>query len=416
LPSISAKKIYFTLSFSMGCLFALIFTLNSVYHVITVGLNPLQLVLVGTALEIAIFVFEVPTGVVADAYSRRLSVIIGMFVLGLGFILEGAWPIFGAVLAAQLVWGMGYTFVSGAQNAWIADEEGAENAGPIYLRGSQFEQIGGLLGIPIGVWLGSQSLNFPLLAGGALYIVLGLFLVLFMPEKNFSPLPREERSSWRAMGNTFREGVQLIRSRRILLLVLVSMAFLGLYSEGFDRLWAAHLLENFTFPAIPLLGEMSIEIWFGILWAGCMLLTLATTQVAKRTLADRPPASLLRVLQIIYGVIVLGLLALALSGHVVIAVVAYLVVDALRNTAYPLEMDWLNQHIDSNVRATVLSMTSQTDALGQMVGGPIVGAIGQRFSLRAALTVSGVILSPVVFLYGRVRKIQLSDMTKVKDV
>ena len=50
-----------------------------------VGLSPLQMVLVGTILEISAFVFEIPTGIVADLYSRRVSVIIGFALVGIGF-------------------------------------------------------------------------------------------------------------------------------------------------------------------------------------------------------------------------------------------------------------------------------------------------------------------------------------------
>ena len=62
------------------------------------GLDPLQLVLVGTTLEATAFVCEIPTGVVADVYGRRLSVIIGLLLIAFGFLLEGLVPQFAAVL------------------------------------------------------------------------------------------------------------------------------------------------------------------------------------------------------------------------------------------------------------------------------------------------------------------------------
>ena len=70
----------------------------------------------GTALEVAVFLFEVPTGVFADTYGRRRSVITGCMLMGCGFALEGAIPEFIAVLAAQAVWGVGYTLISGASS------------------------------------------------------------------------------------------------------------------------------------------------------------------------------------------------------------------------------------------------------------------------------------------------------------
>ncbi|MDP6509107.1 MAG: hypothetical protein QF719_08735 [Chloroflexota bacterium] len=66
-----------------------------------VGLDPLQLVLVGTVLEATVFIFEVPTGILADVYNRRLSVIVGVALIGADFTLEGAVPRFATVLAGR---------------------------------------------------------------------------------------------------------------------------------------------------------------------------------------------------------------------------------------------------------------------------------------------------------------------------
>ena len=50
------------------------------------------------------------------------------------------------------------------------------------------------------------------------------------------------------MFDTFRDGVRLVRGRSILLILLGVSAVFGLYSEGLDRLWTKHLLDNFTLP------------------------------------------------------------------------------------------------------------------------------------------------------------------------
>ena len=75
-----AYKVYLALQGASSLIFAVIFTVNILYQVTMAELSPLQLVLVGTVLELSIFLFEVPTGVIADVYSRRLSIIIGYFI------------------------------------------------------------------------------------------------------------------------------------------------------------------------------------------------------------------------------------------------------------------------------------------------------------------------------------------------
>jgi DHA3 family tetracycline resistance protein-like MFS transporter len=74
---LSAYKVYLILQGATALFFSMVFTVNLVYQATVVHLDPLQLVLVGTLLESVVFICEVPTGVVADVYSRRLSIIIG---------------------------------------------------------------------------------------------------------------------------------------------------------------------------------------------------------------------------------------------------------------------------------------------------------------------------------------------------
>ncbi len=120
---LSAYKIYLLFSAITAMCFSLIATVMIVYHIENVHLNPLQLILVGTTLETACFIFEIPTGIVADVYSRKLSIVIGAVLTGLGLILEGSISSFIFVLAAQIVWGVGSTFISGSLAAWFAAEE-----------------------------------------------------------------------------------------------------------------------------------------------------------------------------------------------------------------------------------------------------------------------------------------------------
>ena len=90
-------------------------------------LGPFEAAVGGTAVELgirrqerlllAILLCEVPTGVIADTYSRRLSVIIGVLIMGGAFVLEGLAPLVAAVLLAEVIAGVGETFLSGATDA-----------------------------------------------------------------------------------------------------------------------------------------------------------------------------------------------------------------------------------------------------------------------------------------------------------
>src|SRR2546421_2178027 len=168
----------------------LVWVLAPVYFVKTVGMSPLQLVLVGTFMELTVFVFEVPTGIVADVYSRRLSTVIGTLVMGLAIVFVGSVPEAWAVILGWSVWGFGYTFTSGATDAWLADEIGVENVRPVYLRSAQFSRVVALVAIAASVALGLVSLRLPVVVGGAVIAAVGVVLALAMPETGFRPAPR----------------------------------------------------------------------------------------------------------------------------------------------------------------------------------------------------------------------------------
>lgn len=376
---------------------AFVFSVMMVWQVEVVGLTPLQLVLVGTALEVTIFLFEVPTGVVADVYSRRLSLIIGYVIMGVGFLLSGLYATFEATLLGSALWGLGYTFTSGALQAWITDEVGVDQAGRAFIRSAQVGHIVGIVGALIATVLGSFMLNLPMILGGLLYIALAIFLAFVMPEHGFKPAPREERNSFQQMGKTLLEGGQAVRGSTILLAIMGIGLFVGLYSEGYDRLNTAHLLSF----ELPLLGGLQLPsiVWINLLGIIGGLLATAALQVVMKRLQTDHDAALARASLFISVVMVGGLVAFALAGNFVLAVLFQWVIGITRNLIEPLEANWINRQIQSNVRATVISMRGQVDAIGQMAGGPPVGLVGERLGVRAALLTSAAILSPTILCY-----------------
>ncbi len=395
----NAYGVYLGMEFASSLFFSMIFTVSMVYQVTTVGLNPLQLVLTGTALEIAAFVFEVPTGVVADVISRRLSIIIGVFIMGLGFVLEGSLPFFAAILVAQVLWGLGYTFTSGASEAWIADEVGEKQAGQAFLRAGQIGTIGGLVGLVLGTLIGNVSINLPIVLGGVSLFGLGVALIVVMPETGFKPAPRGDRTTFQSMTHTFKSGLRLVRGKPTLINILTIGLVFGLYSEGLDRLWTPHFLQSITLPTI---GALTPVTWFGLIRGVTMLLGIGLTEVARRRVDTTNHGVIARAVLSLNIAMVAGLFVFALTDNFVVALIAYWTLSTTRGTLMPLYTTWVNQHVESSVRATVISMSSQVDAFGQIVGGPIIGGIGNTFGLRAALTSSAVILTSALPLLARV--------------
>jgi MFS family permease len=395
-------RTYYAFRGGWSFLSALAFTLNMVYFVKDVGLSPLQLVLVGTVLEIACFAFEIPTGIVADLYSRRLSIIIGFTLIGAGLLLQGLIPAFLAILAAQLLWGMGYTFTSGSDQAWITDEIGEERVGKVFIRAQQINLGCQIAGTVTAGLLGLLALSLPMRLAGAGVILLALALAVFMREENFHPTPKAERETFRNMADTFKHGLATARRRPVVRYLALISLISGLSSEAFDRLWSLKIINDFTFPTV--FGTSDPAIWFTIFALVGTLLSLATSLVVNKVSPERMtalhPNGLLALLSLFQ---VAGVIGFALAGHLWLGLAAMWFGSVAGTIAYPVESAWLNRNVESRSRATVISMVSQSDAIGQVIGGPPLGALAGRTSIRTALVVSGLILTPIPALYLRLR-------------
>ncbi len=391
------RIVYLTFCAVTAGFFQLVFTVDMVYFVKEARLDPLQLVLVGTFLETSVMVFEVPTGIVADVYSRRLSVIIGVFLIAAGFAVTGLWPLFMPILLGQVLWGLGWTFTSGANQAWISDEIGEEHAAAIFLRGARFQQIGALVGTAASVLLAQSRLNVPFLVSAAGFVLLGIYLILVMPEAGFHPTPREQRTSWQQMAHTYRSGLGMLRIRPALVGILLIGLFLGLYSEGYDRLWTASLLERFELPTIAGLNEVA---WIGLIAVSSQILSMVSTWLTEKRLNMSRAKDLIRLLSALSALLLAALAGFALGGNFALAVSLVIAIAVIRETMAPLYTAWVNLRLESRVRATVISMSSQVDAIGQIAGGPVLGVIARQSGIQAGLLGSTVLLSPVLLLFA----------------
>lgn len=241
----------------------------------------------------------------------------------------------------------------------------------------------------------------PVAASGAGLLVAGV-LLLVMPEEHFQRRPPAERETMRHLVRQAREGMQVARLRPVVRTIALVGLVVGPASEAFDRLWTVRVLESFTLPDI---GDLDGQVvWFtAIALAGTLVslvVSLVVTRVAPRLVGAEHPNWLLASL---VGLQVVFVVAVALGGSLWLVLAALWGRGAAGAVAAPIRSAWLNRNLSSRTRATVISMTSQLDAVGQVVGGPPLGALATRTSTSTALDASALVLTPAVLLYARPR-------------
>jgi len=140
---------------------------------------------------------------------------------------------------------------------------------------------------------------------------------------------------------------------------------------------------------------------FGVLSLAGSVVAIITAQLVRRRLKRLDELVLPRFLIAIQVVRIAGRAVFALAPSLGIALVGSFVEPMVRGSFQPLFNAWLIRRTDEQVRATVLSTTSVSNALGQVVGGPISGAIGNGYGIPLALLSSAAMLVPGVFFFAR---------------
>lgn len=393
---LSAEKVYYIYIGISTLLLTLVTTVSEIYYINVVNMNAFQLVMVGTVLEISDLLFEIPTGLVADFKGRKISLIFGAIITGISFIVEGVFPVFLIVIVSQVIWSVGYTLISGSDSAWIVDEIGDKKVELVFIKGAQIGQVLTLVGIFASTALATIKINLPIIAGGVLFIFLGLYLMVYMPETNFQPVEHEESNTFQKMFSSFKRSIQIIVQSKILIIIIGIAAFEGLYSEGFDRLWTLHFIKNITFPKVG----MSQIMWFSVINAVAMILSIIVMEVIQRKFEKEGKLTMVWALSIISFIIMISIMAFAVSGNFVMAFLSYSACRIARNAHEPIYAAWINQNINEpGLRATIISTKGQVSAVGQIIGGPVVGAIATLLSVRIGIAVSGALAFFMVILY-----------------
>ncbi len=349
-----------------------------IYFVTDADLEPLQLILLGTALEIAVLTAEIPTGVVADTLSRKWSIVVSHVVMGVAFVATGLTTDFIPLLITQAVWGVGFTFMSGADVAWITDEldepDRIDRVLAIRERWRLLGGIGGYAGAGALAW--ATDLVTTIIVMGVARLLLGLVVVFGFTEHNFTRVAENRLAESLAI---FRQGVKLARTDSQIFLVLGATLTINSGAEAVDRLFTRHVVDlGFPESADPVL-------WFTLLGAIGLLAGAIALRAIEARVAGEGAAR--RFYLWGAGCAVLGTLVLAWAPNVWTGIAGTFIVRGLGWAIIPaVATIWVNRRTPSAVRATVQSFLGQAESVGEISGGIALGALAQWSSIPFALT------------------------------
>jgi MFS family permease len=363
---------------------------TSVYLVVDADLSPAQLVLIGVAQGVVALVFEVPTGVVADTISRKWSLVVSQALMGTAMIATGLVTDFAPLLATQMLWGLSWTFASGADVAWITDElDQPARISVVLMRSGRAQLTGaaaGLLGVGALALLLQRSTAMVL--AGAAMLLLGPYVALRFREQRFVPTSTKR---WSASWSILVRGTALARrSRPILLMFAATFLVNGAAASG--RLQPRRLVD-IGLPSDPV-------VWFTALGVLTLLVGAAALRIVEPHIDDVRTAPRGYVIACAAGAV--GVIALAVapeeaSGSAAVLLVAGIALPLTRI----LGTIWVNRQTSGDVRATVHSFLAQAEYLGEIVCGLAIAVVARSAGLSPALVTCGALFAITILLVHR---------------
>jgi MFS family permease len=348
------------------------------------GLDLLQMQLVLATFLLSVFLLEVPTGAVADVFGRKVSFLLSCVVRAGAFALYSVADSFTDCLIAEVIDAVGMTLATGALDAWAVDGMRAEGYdGPVdrlFARAQMLTRALMVVGGVAGGYLASLDFAYAWLAAATLFAITGVIALVMMHDDRPSRAAVKPTGPRPTVLRTMAIGLATVRQAPVLTLLCV-VSF-GLAFGGAP----AHMLWQ------PRLQELSGQgVWLmGWIWALINLVTLFGSWILPRLLAHTAREHILFVTTILRGAF-LAFAAASTSFNP--ALIGYLMAELGFGVTEPILQAWMNDHIASEQRATVLSVRSMFGTLGGAIGLTCLGFVSRDYGIPIAWTACAAIFA-----------------------
>jgi MFS family permease len=373
---------------------ALIWGVNTLF-LLDAGLDIFGVFVANAAFAAGMFVFEIPTGVLADTAGRRVSFLLSVAILALTTVGYVAVARFGgglgAFAAVSVLIGLGFTFYSGAVEAWLVDALSAAGfegeLDSVFARGSMVSGGAMLLGTLTGGVLGSIDLAVPYVARAFMLVVVFVVAFFTMQDLGFTPrtvrvreLPNEMRAVAAA---SVRYGWH---QRPVRLLMLCSFVQYGFMA------WAIYAWQPYF---LELLGRDAVWV------AGVVASLMAASMIAGNAMADWFSSFCGKRTTLLLwaaGVQTVAAVGVGLASSFTVAVAFFMVMTGAVGAAGRVKQAFLQNSIPSEQRASITSFASmfgngggvlQQAGLGYLAR---VRSIGEGYVIGGAFTLVAQIL------------------------
>jgi MFS family permease len=406
------QRVYLILLLGNTLAASFIWGINTLF-LLDAGLSNFEAFAANAFFTAGMVIFEIPTGVVADTVGRKMSYLLGTITLSVTTALY--WMLwlwhapFGWWALVSVLLGLGFTFFSGAVDAWLVDAltsvkfTGSLEA--VFGRGLVVTGIAMFAGSVLGgVIAQATNLGVPFLLRAIVLVIMFVFAFFVMKDMGFTP--DRSMGPLKATRNVLSQSIEHGLKKRSVRYVILSAPF----ASGVG-IYAFYALQPYL---LELYGDKTA---YSI--AGLAAAILSLSQVAGGMLAHRIRGLFAKRTTTVIGASLLSVVALVVLGLnslFWLAVVFLVVWGFVFAVAGPVRQAYINDMIPSKQRATVLSFDSLFGSLGGVFIQPALGRAADLWGYGTSLVIGGAVeLIGIPFLFASRRQRDPADTATMHD-
>ncbi|MGI9603223.1 MAG: MFS transporter [Acidimicrobiales bacterium] len=396
----SIVRSYYTLAGLYTLAASLIWPVNTLF-LLDAGLSIGEVFVANACFSAGMVLFEIPTGVVADTRGRRLSYLASVIILAVTTVLYllAAQGEAGVVLfsAISVLMGLGFTFYSGALEAWLVDALHSVGAGDdldhVFARSQQATGMAMLGGTILGGLLGQLDLAVPFIARSGVLVLVFVVASRTMFDLGFHTRPLQWASIPAELSEQTRVGVAYGWNQRNLRLLMLSGAIRASFIG-----WAFYAAQPYLLELLD-----SDRVWV----IGFFTAAVAVSTMIGNELVERLTRRCGRRTTLLIGGAVVSTLAgvtIGLTDEFWVAVAAFLLMTGSMGVIMPVRQAYVHHETPSEHRATVISFDAMIGSVGGVGGQLGLGQVAGASGLSRGYVVGGLVTAlawPLLFALRR---------------
>jgi MFS family permease len=365
-----------------------------VVYFLSLSFSLFQISLLMASSFLAAFIFEIPTGAIADLYGRKLSVLVGYFIEAIGFLSLFFINNFYYIIFAFALIGFGSTFSSGAKEAWIIDlikkKKGLDKE--YFVKSQSFDNsallISGFLGaFTVGIF-GLKSIWLV-----AFFSFIISILALTFADEKYAKKKSSVKDSYKKVKEQTKTSIKYGSKHPVLFWIFIA-GFILTFSVAFNEgLTWTPFLQDLGFP----------DYAFGYLWSAIAGLFIFSPWVSKKLLKSDTEKSQRNF--IAGGILIASLVTFLVlfANSLIFALSITLLSLFVYSSLHPVERLYFHRFIPTKLRATIGSVESMIITLASIISLPLVGFLVDLIGPRYTIFIGGFLAIPSAIIYYKIK-------------